>query len=430
MANLKTSEENYAESIYFGNLIRVANAGQGNYALPAEKMLIEAITWSDFLSSMSDFMLVPNKTYQVVDFVGIIDDTTTFTAYFTAQTTGKIYPTFYFLTNNNKLYEGAYNQVTGTIYYIKDTNGNEYLATTDYGMTSWCYDHAYLNKFSKFTEAGGANDIQGNPLFTNTEVEACSITTTNTNTSFYRSKLNLTNIYIQKAGVEVNFTNCNFQNVLIFVQNSSTTNQINITNCNWRNCIVYIKNGAQVNYLTIEGTYDPYYTTPEFTIDGAYQSLVANNYYGYVLADARNGYSTVKGYLSYNTNLAVGTWSSTAAYLPLGSPIGQWMLSENTGATNTTYNIANVVNAYNNKWSSIRFSPRTSAQNNQWNFTLVSSRSSISTNTQILSYHGSTPKQGQLVAPNTYVTLRWQFYDNTGNTNGCLHLVPDSPHYD
>jgi len=199
---------------------------------------------------------------------------------------------------------------------------------------------------------------------------------------------------------------------------------ISLTNCFFKNVNVTVKNGAQVENLTIIGTKTSD-GPPQYVIDGAFQSQVLNNWAGSVIVDAHRGSSTVQARVELNGTNDVLTYNDSAKkiWLPTEQTvIGTYLLPEPALNLDIQY----ITGAPSNTGHSIRIKKLDFLLGFQFT-SIFEDYSSMGGADEIITYHGVTPKVGQLTTTSCYVELRAQYAHPIGQNCWTLEY---GAHYD
>lgn len=201
-------------------------------------------------------------------------------------------------------------------------------------------------------------------------------------------------------------TDCDFKNATLALDSGD---DVQLTHCRFENCQVNISGGVNVVGLTILGrSYGD--GVPSYTIDGAYQSAVVDNWSGTVVADARGlGSSNVAMKVAWNNAGGLGTWgysgSAASVRLPLDSPIGIFELEEFTGSS-VTKSFPGPENAERYPFHKVRLKWRTNSGKNTLKFNFATTEGALNLDNETLSYHGVTNKVGELLSVNAWVDLQ------------------------
>lgn len=406
-----------------------------NRKLTTAALFNETITLADFTTLLTGNSLIAGRWYRVTGCLTTADQTLLVLATESGQYSRQVIlennsqgPTWCEVVDLNtyvwRQEDGAGNvyhqphSITGqpilntTANFIDCTfhNGGAYVNADGSGLRQSCtfgpgtinFDNLYMNK----TEVIGGDIGVGNPKINH--IDNCKILN-----SYLYFDVDKDDNYI---------TNCQLENCEL---NLVGADQITLNNCNFKNVAVTVKAGAQVNNLTIIGNLDGDGGVPNYQIDGEFQGQVLNNWAGTVIADYHRGSSTVQARVELNDtgNQLTFDDSSKTLYLPnLQSVIGTYLLPE----PSLNCDIPLITGAPAHYWHSIVIKKLDYLVGFTFTLNLVD-YGSMSTLHEIITYHGVTPKVGQLTTTSCYVELRAQYAHPIGQNCWTLEY---GAHYD
>lgn len=437
-----TSQESSGGSFEYGDLIRIARSGS-NYKLPADTMFAESLQLNALITKKNTSTLVVGKWYYVTDFTGMINATTT-PVYVQALAIDQTDDICYYpvqVLSVNQVWRVKVHSNFANVRYVETHTGSRFYPATNtitstFVNNSWRFNDSI---FERWTNSGNVPqfNITQNQLIVN-QSRVAGTTITNTSNSL----MNIENCQIEGGSIsntsnrQIYMQGCKFTNCTITFSTTAPTSSISLNNCNWRNVNVTIHGNPSgtvtVFFLNVSASASSL-TTPNFTIDGQWQSQVVNLWGGDAILDDYQGFSTVKMNLPF-VSVPNGTqpcWNAQRVYCATNSIVGEYLLNENTAVNNTTYSIQGISNLTSTLHHSVIVRPKSNFQNNIYNFTLRSSAAAVTASSyEIISYHGVGAKAGELKLPNSTVRVQYTSAGPSQSSNAYLHLLPTGAHYD
>ena len=395
-----------------GTDLHVLARGSSNRKLTTDLLFQETMTLAAFQAAAAGSTLIAGRWYRVTG-------TAAGTAYLLATSTSAYSPEGYLD------YSGSF----GLVVFGNGLSNTPTLYVDEFGQSIYCLGATGPNPWqtnSPYFVGNSVYSVTVNPLSYSAGILSALNSTikgavlAHPGLSLFNCELVAANIVNDGGGTALLINTTKLVNASINDDGQGGS----IANCNFYNCNVNLVGGPNINGLTIYGG-----AGASYTIDAAVEPYVQNSWAGVVHYGEAFGSSTVRAIMGWSagtTQQSTADADGAAVYFAENSPIGIYELADFDGTGSYNPGDAFGLNVFNGTLlHPVKLQVNQMSLGTEVDLVTVTNQSGAAS-TDLVAYHGITPKVHQLfVAPN-YVEIM-QKPNNDGST---CYFLKYGAHYD